>query len=130
VSPRTLFSRPSVSDDNPFSEALFKTRKYHPGAPSQPCAGLEVARQWVAGFVDGYNEGHRHSALQFVTPGQCHRGEARALPDERRQLYAAARARHPERWSGAIRHWEPVSTVCLNPGRSPKQGANKTPNAT
>ena len=127
---RPSFSRPSVSDDNPFSEALFKTLTYHPCAPSQPFAGLEVARQWVAGFVDWYNEQHRHSALQFVTPGQRHRGEDRALLDQRRQLYEAARARHPERWSGAIRQWEPVSTVCLNPGRLPKQEANKTSNAT
>jgi transposase InsO family protein len=124
------FSRPSVSDDNPFSEALFKTLKYHPGAPSQPFACLEVARQWVAGFVTWYNEEHRHSALQFVTPGQRHRGEDRALLNQRRQLYAAARARHPERWSGPIRQWQPVSAVCLNPGRSTKQEANNTPNAT
>lgn len=124
------FSRPSVSDDNPFSEALFKTLKYHPGAPSQPFASLEVARQWVAGFVVWYNEQHRHSALRFVTPGQRHRGEDRALLDQRRQLYAAARARHPERWSGPIRHWETVPAVCLNPGRLPKQEANKTSNVT
>ena len=124
------FSRPSVSDDNPYSEALFKTLKYHPGAPSQPFASLEVARQWVAGFVVWYNEQHRHSALRFVTPGQRHRGEDRALLDQRRQLYAAARARHPERWSGPIRHWETVPAVCLNPGRLPKQEANKTSNVT
>lgn len=124
------FSRPSVSDDNPFSEALFKTLKYHPGAPSQPFTSLEVARQWVAGFVAWYNETHRHSALPFVTPGQRHRGEDPALLDLRRQLYAAARARHPERWSGPIRHWEPVSAVCLNPGQPRKQETKNTPNAT
>ena len=73
---------------------------------------------------------HRHSALQFVTPGQRHRGEDRALLNQRRQLYAAARARHPERWSGPIRQWQSVSAVCLNPGRSTKQEANNTPNAT
>ena len=72
------FSRPSVRDDNPFSEALFTTLKYHPGAPGQPFANLEDARQWVARFVAWYNEQHRHSALRFVTPGQCHRGEDRA----------------------------------------------------
>ena len=124
------FSRPSVSDDNTYSEALFKTLKYPPGAPSQPFASLEDARQWVARFASGYNETHRHSALHFVTPGQRHRGEDRALLDQRCQLYAAARARHPERWSGAIRHWEPDTIVCLNPGRLPKQEANNTPNAT
>lgn len=124
------FSRPSVSDDNPFSAALFKTLKYPPGAPSQPFTGLEVARQWVAGFVAWDNETHRHSALPFVTPGQRHRGEDPALLDRRRQLYATARARHPERWSGPIRHWEPGSAVCLYPGQPRKQEAKNTLNAT
>lgn len=124
------FSRPSVSDDNPFSEALFKTLKYQPGAPSQPFDNLEAARQWVAGFVIWYNEEHRHSALQFVTPGQRHRGEDHALLAQRRQVYAAAKARHPERWAGATRAWEPDTVVCLNPGRLPKQEANHTPNVT
>ena len=124
------FSRPSVSDDNPFSEALFKTLKYHPGAPSQPFERLEDARHWVAGFVDWYNETHRHSALHFVTPGQRHRGEDHALLEQRRQVYAAAKARHPERWSGEIRQWEADTVVCLNPGRPPKQEPNVTRKAT
>jgi len=80
------FSRPSVRNDNPFSEALFKTLKYPPGAPSQPFDHLEAARPWVAGFVTGYNEEHHHSALQFVTPGQRHRGEDHALLEQRRQV--------------------------------------------
>ncbi len=123
------FSRPAVSDDNPCSEALCKTLKYHPGAPSQPFAHLADARPWVAGLVDGYHEAHRHRALKFVTPGQCHRGEDHALLDQRRQVDAAARARHPERWSGAIRNGEPETVVCLNPGKPPKQEANDTLNA-
>ncbi len=124
------FSRPSVSDDNPFSEALFKTLKYHPGAPSQPFERWEDARHWVAGFVDGYNETHRHSARHFVTPGQRHRGEDHASLEQRRQVYAAAKARHPERWSGEIRQWEADTVVCLNPGRPPKQEPNVTRKAT
>ncbi len=71
-------SRPAVSDDNPCSEARFKTLKDHPGAPGQPFERLEDARQWVAAFMHGYNEQHRHSALKFVTPGPRHRGEERA----------------------------------------------------
>ena len=70
-------SRPSVNDDHPDSEVLFKTLKYHPGAPSQPFASLEDTRQWVARVADWYNETHRHSALPFVTPEQ-RRGEDRA----------------------------------------------------
>jgi len=66
------FRRPSVSNDNPYSEALFKTLKYHPGFPDKPFGSLASARVWVAGFQHGYNEVHRHSALKFVTPGQRH----------------------------------------------------------
>ena len=69
------FSRPSVSNDNPYSESLFKTLKYHPGFPEKPFDTIEEARRWVARFQYWYNEIHRHSALKFVTPGQRHRGE-------------------------------------------------------
>jgi len=69
------FSRPSVSNDNPYSEALFKTLKYHPGFPDKPFGSLQEAREWVAGFQHWYNEVHRHSALKFVTPDQRHCGE-------------------------------------------------------
>ena len=62
------FSRPRVSDDNPFSEALFRTVKYRPEYPSRPFATLEEARSWVAWFVRWYNHEHRHSAISFVTP--------------------------------------------------------------
>jgi hypothetical protein len=74
----------------------------------------------VARFVAWYNGQHRHSALRFVTPGQRHRGEDRALLDQRHQLYGAIKTRHPERWSGATRQWEPDAIVYLNPGRPPK----------
>lgn len=114
------FSRPSVSDDNPYSEAPFKTLKYCPHFPTKPFARIEKARQWVHGFVHWYNEPHRHSALKFVTPGQRHRGEDRVILQQREQLYAAARAQNPERWSGSTRDWTPESTALLNPGRPPK----------
>ena len=64
------FSRPAVSNDNPYSESIFKTLKYRPVYPARPFANLIEARQWVAGFVDWYNREHRHSAIQFVTPAQ------------------------------------------------------------
>jgi transposase InsO family protein len=110
------FSRPSVSNDNPFSEALFKTLKYRPEFPTKPFETLEAARQWVHAFVHWYNEEHRHSALKFVTPGQRHRGEDEAILHQRERLYAAARERQPARWSGSTRNWEPESSVQLNPG--------------
>ena len=115
------FSRPSVSDDNPYSEALFKTLKYHPGFPDKPFDSLEEARKWVVGFVYWYSEIHRHSALRFVTPGQRHRGEDIAVLEQRQALYEAAKLQHPERWSGPTRNWEPDETVYLNPGKPMKK---------
>lgn len=108
------FSRPSVSNDNPYSEALFKTVKYHPSFPDKPFESLEQARQWVAGFDWWYNEQHRHSALNFVTPAQRHRGEDQVILDQRIALYAMAKASHPERWSGNHRNWSRPEVVALN----------------
>jgi transposase InsO family protein len=115
------FSRPSVSNDNPYSEALFKTLKYHPGFPDKPFDCLESARVWVAGFQHWYNEVHRHSALKFVTPGQRHRGEDIVILEERQRLYEAAKAKQPGRWSRKTRDWTPVGTVYLNPGKPVKK---------
>jgi transposase InsO family protein len=115
------FSRPSVSDDNPYSEALFKTLKYHPGFPDKPFESLEEARTWVAGFEHWYNEIHHHSALRFVTPGQRHRGEETAILEQRHVLYEAAKAQRPERWSGPTRNWELEEIVYLNPGKPMKK---------
>ncbi len=123
------FSRPSVSDDNPYSEALFKTLKYHQGFPDKPFDCLEEARIWVAGFQHWYNEVHRHSALKFVTPGQRHRGEDIAILEERHLLYETAKARLPGRWSRTTRNWTPVKTVYLNPGKPVKKEVELKQNA-
>lgn len=112
------FSRPSVSNDNPYSESLFKTLKYHPGLPGKPFDTLDEARLWVAGFQQWYNEEHQHSALKFVTPGQRHRGEDKDLLNRRIRLYAMARAAKPERWSGNYRNWNRPAVVSLNPQKS------------
>jgi transposase InsO family protein len=123
------FSRPAVSNDNPFSEALFKTLKYRPQFPSQPFESLATARTWVHAFVHWYNEEHRHSALKFVTPGQRHRGEDAKILRQRKDLYAAARAQNPARWSGPTRDWTPASSVVLNPGRPLKTEEKHTQKA-
>ena len=68
------FSRPSVSDDNPYSESLFRTLKYTPSYPSKPFENLDEARKWVLTFVCWYNEKHRHSSIRFVTPAERHSG--------------------------------------------------------
>jgi len=115
------FSRPSVSDDNPYSEALFKTLKYHPGFPDKPFNSLHEARVWVAGFQRWYNEVHHHSALKFVTPDQRHRGEDSVILEQRHALYEIAKARRPERWSGPSRNWDAEKTVYLNPGKPMKK---------
>lgn len=119
------FSRPSVSNDNPYSEALFKTCKYHPGFPEKPFENLEKARHWVAGFVGWYNEEHRHSGIRFVTPGERHRGEDQVILEQRKAVYEAAKAKHPERWSGDIRNWDRVESVSLNPSKPDWADARK-----
>ncbi len=111
------FSRPAVSDDNPYSESLFRTLKYRPQYPRKPFASLSVARAWVEQFVAWYNTEHRHSAIGFVTPEQRHRGQDEALLAQRHALYQAARARHPQRWTGKTRKWSRVDEVHLNPER-------------
>ena len=109
------FSRPAVSNDNPYSKALFKTMKYRPAYPARPFADLMAARQWVGAFVHWYNAEHRHSAIGFVTPEQRHAGLDAALLRQRTVVYEAAKAMHPNRWSGEVRNWEPVEIVHLNP---------------
>lgn len=109
------FSRPSTSNDNPFSEALFRTLKYCPAYPTQPFADLGAARTWVEAFVHWYNTQHLHSAIRFVTPDDRHTGRDIALLIARRAVYARAQRRTPGRWSGALRNWDPITTVRLNP---------------
>jgi transposase InsO family protein len=64
------FSRPRVSNDNPYSESLFCTAKNQPNYPRRPFASVEEACLWVAAFVDWYNHRHRNSSINFVTPHQ------------------------------------------------------------
>ncbi len=109
------FSRPRVSNDNPFSEALFRTLKYRPSFPRKPFVTLEDARAWMVGFVRWYNEDHRHSGIRYVTPQQRHDGHDLELLAHRERIYEAARRRRPDRWSRTTRNWEPILEVTLNP---------------
>jgi putative transposase len=120
------FSRPAVSNDNPYSESLFKTLKYRPEYPARPFADVTAARQWVLGFVDWYNFKHRHSAIQFVTPAQRHAGLDTAILAKRQALYQAAKARHPERWSQETRNWQPIPVVYLNPNKTDRNETHNT----
>ena len=109
------FSRPSVSNDNPFSESAFRTAKYRPDFPSRPFADLDAARTWAREFVRWYNDEHLHSSIRFVTPSDRHNGHDQRILDARAEVYEKARARHPERWSADPRDWSRVNTVTLNP---------------
>jgi transposase InsO family protein len=109
------FSRPHVSNDNPFSEALFRTLKYRPEYPSKPFADMDAARRWVEEFVLWYNTVHLHSGIRFVTPEDRHTGREEAVLARRREVYERARAARPERWSRGTRCWDPIRVVYLNP---------------
>jgi len=113
------FSRPGVSNDNPYSEALFRTLKYCPQYPAQPFNDAAQASAWVAAFVRWYNHQHQHSAIRFVTPAQRHARADDAILAQRHAVYTAARHRHPARWSGRTRDWSPITTVRLNPEHLP-----------
>jgi putative transposase len=110
-------SRPRVSDDNAYAEALFRTAKYRPEFPAAGFADLAGARRWAADFVHWYNHEHRHSGIRYVTPAQRHAGEDRPVLAARHALYRQARERHPRRWSGRTRDWSPIGAVTLNPER-------------
>jgi putative transposase len=111
------FTRPGTPSENAFSEALFRTLKYRPAYPQKAFPSLEAARTWVAEFVTWYNTEHLHSSLAHVTPEDRHEGRDAAILARRREVYRLAKARHPERWSGAIRKWEAPETVKLNPDK-------------
>lgn len=116
------FSRPRVSDDNPYAEALFRTLKYRPGYPRKPFESLEAAKTWVAGFVAWYNAEHLHSALRYVTPDDRHGGRDAEILAKRHVVYRAAYERTPRRWTRETRDWSPVGAVALNPTTShPRQ---------
>ena len=109
------FSRPSVSNDNPYSESVFRTLKYRPEYPEKSFADLSAARGWVGRFVRWYNLEHCHSGIKFVTPAQRHSGKDVEILAKRRLVYQKAKTQNPERWSGEIRNWDRIKEVYLNP---------------
>ena len=111
------YSRPRVSDDNAYAEALFRTAKYRPEFPARGFADLDEARTWAAGFVGWYNVDHRHSGIRYVSPAQRHAGDDHAILAARHALYCQARELNPARWSGNTRNWSPIGAVTLNPER-------------
>jgi len=111
------YSRPRVSDDNAYSESLFRTAKYRPEFPTKGFVDLAAARAWAAHFVRWYNVDHRHSGIRYVSPAQRHAGDDHAILAARHDLYVQARERNPTRWSRSTRNWTPIGAVTLNPER-------------
>ena len=108
-------SRPRVSNDNPFSESLFRTLKYRCDWPKSGFIDLNAARTWVSEFVRWYNNDHRHSGIKFVTPQQRHLGLDIKVLEKRDALYRAARTKNSARWASSTRDWSPIGIVELNP---------------
>jgi len=109
------YSRPRVSNDNPYSESMFRTLKYRPEYPEKGFETIEDARAWVRELVHWYNYEHQHSGINFVTPNQCHTGVYVDVLNRRKEVYEQAKLKHPERWSKATRDWSPHQSVALNP---------------
>jgi transposase InsO family protein len=107
------FSRPRVSNDNPYSESLFRTLKYRPEYPEKPFENICEARDWTDRFINWYNNYHFHSSIKFVTPEDRHSGRDIKILANRHYIYQAARLQHPERWSGKTRNWNPDPEVIL-----------------
>lgn len=117
------FSRPSVSDDNPYSESLFKTLKYCPQYPSKPFTSVDDAKAWLLTFVHWYNNIHQHSGINFVTPHSRHQELDKEILEKRTVVYQQAKQNHPNRWSTQIRNWEHIDNVYLNTKRTNKKAA-------
>lgn len=108
------YSRPRVSNDNPYSEALFKTIKFTPGYPRR-FAEIDQARNWFAEFVHWYNTKHRHSGIGYISPATRHAGRTPQIMTQRNKVLEQARRKHPERWPNGQLHWEEYPVVYLNP---------------
>lgn len=108
------FSRPKVSDDNPFSESLFKTLKYCPEYPSGPFSSLDNANEWSDKFAHWYNNEHLHSGIKFVTPMSRHNLRDSKILEDRKKVYEEAKLKNPNRWSGETRNWNKIEKVYLN----------------
>lgn len=108
------FSRASVSNDNAYSEALFRTLKYCPKYPSKLFENVAQAKTWVTKFVLWYNNVHLHSGIKYVTPNERHQLLDQKILSNRISIYEKARSLHPNRWSKNIRNWSVITSVYLD----------------
>ena len=120
-------SRPHVSNDNPFSEAQFKTLKYRPGFPDR-FGSIEDARAFGRAFFPWYNDEHRHSGLASLTPADVHYRRANARLASRATVLQAAYQAHPERFVGGIPvPGTPPTEVWINPPKALGAYSPQTP---
>jgi putative transposase len=81
------YSRPRMSNDNPYSESMFRTVKFRPDYPNRPFTSKAQAYEWVVSFVDWYNQEHSYCGIKFVTPHQQHSGREVELCRQRVHVY-------------------------------------------
>ena len=118
------FSRPRVSNDNPYSESLFKTLKYCPKYPDR-FESLSEAKKWIIKFTDWYNN-NPHSGIKFVTPLERHKGLDIDILKNRKEVYLKAKKKNPLRWNSKnIRNWDREEKVYLNHLQKSKDTAIK-----
>jgi hypothetical protein len=115
-------SRPQTANDNPFSEAQFKTMNYRPDYPER-FGSIEDARVWVRSFIDWYNHAHRHTGLALMAPATVHYGWADQVTEKRQQVLQAAYDHHPERFVNGV----PIppqlpQALCINPPQNADDG--------
>ena len=121
------FSRPYTSDDNPFSESLFKTAKVAPDFPD--CfTGIDHARDVVTAFVEHYNHHHRHTGIGLMTPATRHRGAAPQITAARAMALSSTFARTPLRFKGRVPQPPRVpDKVYINPPRTEEPAPDPSP---
>jgi putative transposase len=108
-------SRPQVSDDNPFSEAQFKTLKYHPSFPGR-IDNIDMATAYCRSFFPRYNNEHRHGGIAMLTPHDVHHGQATQVLQQRQQVLNSACTSHPERFVHGAPHAPLLpNAVWINP---------------
>lgn len=108
------YSRPRVSNDNPYSESAFKTFKYRPEMPER-FGSVEDARATFAALFDWYNNRHYHSGIALLTPADLHHGQAEAIVEARQRVLDKAFIAHPERFGSAPKHPRPPEVSWINP---------------
>lgn len=113
------YSRPRVSNNNPYSESLFRTQIL-PDVAHQGLCIAGAVREWMLAFEQAYNEQHLHSGIQYVTPTDRHRGVDQKCLERRKAVYESAKHRYPKHKSGSIRNWEVTGSVSLTQGKCTK----------